>query len=129
MSDNVIISLIGGVFLIANTCITLILTNRLKEYRKEVNGMKKELVEAVKGKGEQNQVKNIDVYKVAFLILVSVFSYIIIIVITGMVMSKIPTTADNKEIREQILEMVSGIQSSITLILGYKLGKAANENK
>ncbi len=52
MSDNVIISLIGGIFLIANTCITLVLTNRLKEYRKEVNGMKKELVEAVKGKGE-----------------------------------------------------------------------------
>ncbi len=70
--------------------------------------------------------KNIDVYKVAFLILVCVFCYIIIIVVTGMVMSRIPTTADNKEIREQILEMVSGIQSSITLILGYKLGKASS---
>ncbi len=52
MSDNVIISFIGGVFVIANTCVTLILTNRLKMYRHEVNGMKKELVEAVKGKGE-----------------------------------------------------------------------------
>jgi cytochrome bd-type quinol oxidase subunit 1 len=70
--------------------------------------------------------KNVDVYKVAFLILVCVFCYIIIIVITGMVMSKIPTTTDNKEIREQILEMVAGIQSSVTLILGYKLGKATN---
>jgi cytochrome bd-type quinol oxidase subunit 1 len=73
--------------------------------------------------------KNVDVYKVAFLILVCVFCYIIIIVITGMVMSKIPTTTDNKEIREQILEMVAGIQSSVTLILGYKLGKASNNSK
>jgi hypothetical protein len=46
-----------------------------------------------------------------------------------MVMSKIPTTTDNKEIREQILEMVAGIQSSVTLILGYKLGKASNNSK
>ena len=72
--------------------------------------------------------KNVDVYKVAFLILVCVFSYIIILVITAMIASKIPTTADNKEIREHILEMVSGVQSSITLILGYKLG-AATKNK
>ncbi len=72
--------------------------------------------------------KDIDVYKLAFLILVCVFSYIIILVITGMIVSKIPTTADNKEIREHILEMVSGIQSSITLILGYKLG-VASKNK
>jgi hypothetical protein len=70
--------------------------------------------------------KNVDVYKLAFLILVCVFCYIIIIVVTGMVINKIPTTEDNKETREHILEMISGIQSSITLILGYKLGKASN---
>ncbi len=56
MSDNVTIaaisSIITGIFLLANTIITLTVKNRLENYRKEVNGMKKELVEAVRGKGE-----------------------------------------------------------------------------
>ncbi len=50
MSNDVAISVIGGFFLLTNTCLTIILTHSLKKYRKEVNGMKKELVEAVKGK-------------------------------------------------------------------------------
>ncbi len=55
MSDNVIISLIGGAFLLLNTVLTaliLMLKNRVEKYHHEVNNMKDQLVEAVKGKGE-----------------------------------------------------------------------------
>ncbi len=52
MSNDVVISVIGGFFLLSNTILTILLTSRIKRYRTEVNGMKKELVEAVKGKGE-----------------------------------------------------------------------------
>ncbi len=48
MSNDVVISVIGGFFLLSNTCLTILLTDKIKKYRKEVNGMKKELVEAVR---------------------------------------------------------------------------------
>ncbi len=50
MSNDVAISVISGSFLLLNTFLTILLTGKLKKYHKEVNGMKKELVEAVKGK-------------------------------------------------------------------------------
>ncbi len=52
MSNDVAISVIGGFFLLTNTFLTILLTGKLKKYHKEVNGMKKELVEAVKKQGE-----------------------------------------------------------------------------
>ncbi len=52
MSNDVVISIVGGCFLLSNTFLTILLTGKLKKYHREVNGMKKELVEAVKKQGE-----------------------------------------------------------------------------
>lgn len=52
MSDNVIIAIISGFFTLLNTVLVLTLKNKLEKYHKQVDGMKNELVEAVKGRGE-----------------------------------------------------------------------------
>ena len=39
-----------------------------------------------------------------------------------MVISKVPTNSDNKEIRGQVLEILSGIETLITLVIGYQVG-------
>ncbi len=48
MSNDAITAVISGISVLLNTILIFV----LKNYRKEVNGMKKELVEAVRGKGE-----------------------------------------------------------------------------
>ncbi len=52
ITDAVLVSLITGVFSLAGVIITLLLKTRIDRYHAEVNGMKGELVDAVKGKGE-----------------------------------------------------------------------------
>lgn len=76
--------------------------------------------------------KKWNIYEIAFIILVVVLSYILILTFTGMFISKIPTTADNKEIRQEILQLVSGLESIIFTVIGYKLRDLTdnkNENK
>jgi len=52
MSNDIIVAIIGGAFTLFNTIISFVVKGKLNAYHKEVDGMKTELVEAVKGKGE-----------------------------------------------------------------------------
>lgn len=52
MSDAVIIAGIGGVVSLASLAMTLLIKSNVDKYHKEVDGMKTELVEAVRGKAQ-----------------------------------------------------------------------------
>lgn len=52
VSDIVVVAVVTGAFSIANMIIGILVKAKVESYKKEVDGMKKELVEAVKGRGE-----------------------------------------------------------------------------
>lgn len=65
--------------------------------------------------------KNIDVYKLGFLIALCTVCYVVVASVTSMFVLKIPTTAENSAIRGQIIDLVLAIWTLCAAVLGYKL--------
>jgi hypothetical protein len=65
--------------------------------------------------------KNVDVYKLGFMIALCTVCYVIIVSITTMAIFQIPTTAENSAIRGSMLELVLAMWTLCAAILGYKL--------
>jgi len=55
-----------------------------------------------------------------------VVGYVIIIMFTGIIFSKVPTTPQNEDIRKQLIEMVQNIAIGLMAITA---GKILNSNK
>ncbi len=76
--------------------------------------------------------KNWNVFEWVFFILSIAIAYIITFMVTAILMSKMPTTPENEEIRGQVIELISSIAAGIMAVIIYKFGASSNnknENK
>lgn len=71
--------------------------------------------------------KNFTAWEWIAIIFAIVVGYVIIIMFTGIVIFKIPTTTENKEIREQLLDMVNNISVGLLAITAGKILNNKND--
>ena len=67
--------------------------------------------------------KNIDTEKLAFMVIVFTVCYVVIDVVTSMV--KMPTTAENSGIRDEVIGLVAALIAIVT----YRMGKDSNKKE
>jgi hypothetical protein len=71
----------------------------------------------------------IDVYKLGFIIVLSTVCLIVLFTVLSMFVLKIPTTEGNSQIRTKLLDLLIGMWSTVSVILGYKLREITDRKK
>lgn len=72
--------------------------------------------------------KNWTPYDFMLFMVLATVCIVILMSVAGMVILKIPTNADNKELRSQLTAMLNTMQGAVMAIIAFKI-KEAIENK